>query len=129
MIVLNIKKNIIKEIRNYYAKNIKKYYQQNKQALLDQQKKYLKTHSWLRSFHSLRNRCKNVKHNKYKYYGGKGIKALITKEEIKKLWCRDKAYLLKQPSIDRINNIEHYTYSNCRFIEMNENIRGGNYLC
>jgi hypothetical protein len=37
------------------------------------------------------------------------------------LWFRDKAYLLKEPSIDRINNDGDYCFKNCQFIEKPEN--------
>ena len=39
---------------------------------------------------------------------------------IKKLWFRDKAWLLKRPSIDRKNG-GHYIFQNCRFIELSQN--------
>ena len=37
---------------------------------------------WLKSLSNLRTRCNNAKRDMYKYYGGKGIKALISKQEI-----------------------------------------------
>ncbi len=54
-------------------------------------------------------------------------RVLITKRldqlftEIKELWFRDKAYEMKQPSIDRIDNDDNYIFNNCEFIEKDEN--------
>ncbi len=69
----------------------------------------------------IRQRCLNPKNINYKWYGARGIGVLITVEEIIKLWFRDKAYEMDKPSIDRRDNNGHYTYKNCRFIEMSEN--------
>lgn len=77
---------------------------------------------WKRYFIGIKQRCNNSTNTAYKYYGGRGIKCLITEEELKELWFRDKAYNLKRPSIDRENNSGHYEFSNCRFIELVENI-------
>ena len=74
----------------------------------------------------MKKRCKNKKHDSYPRYGGSGIKALITLNEIKQLWFRDKAYLLDKPSIDRIDNDGNYEYGNCRFIELSENSKLSN---
>ena len=43
-------------------------------------------------------------------------------EEFKKLWFRDKAYEMNRPSIDRIDPKGDYTYNNCRYLELSENI-------
>ena len=57
------------------------------------------------------------------HYYRKGIKYELTLDQIKTLWFRDKAYLLKQPSIDRINTPGNYTLDNTRFIELSENLK------
>ncbi len=49
----------------------------------------------------------------------------MTVEDFRILWFRDKAYLMKKPSIHRINNDKGYTKSNCKFIELSENSRLG----
>jgi len=72
-------------------------------------------------FYDIKTRCFNKKAQNYKYYGGRGIKCNISKNELIMLWFRDYAYLLKKPSIDRIDNDGNYEYSNCRFIEMSKN--------
>lgn len=49
------------------------------------------------------------------------IACLITAEELKILWFRDKAYLMKKPSIDRKNSLNDYTIKNCRYVEFRKN--------
>jgi hypothetical protein len=66
-------------------------------------------------------RCNNLKDRRYKDYGGRGIKCLITAEEIRQLMIRDNYWKLNKPSIDRIDNDSNYCLENCRFIEMSEN--------
>jgi len=95
----------------------KKYYLKNK----NKDKEYRKTHPWISTYVSIRQRCNNKKCQNYKYYGGKGIKCLITSDELKQLWFRDKAYLMKLPTIDRENNKGNYVFSNCSYIEKSEN--------
>jgi hypothetical protein len=72
---------------------------------------------------SIKQRCTNQNQECYKYYGGRGIKCLITEEELKKLWKRDNASKMICPSIDRIENNGNYTVDNCRFIEHIDNIK------
>jgi len=72
---------------------------------------------------AIRSRCTDKKHENYKWYGGRGIKCFLTVKDLERLWKRDKAYKMKKPSIDRINNDGNYELSNCRFIEMIDNYR------
>lgn len=76
---------------------------------------------WINSYKCAKQRCENPNNPRYKDYGKRGILFLISKEEIEELWFRDKAWLLKQPSIDRKENNGNYEFSNCRFIEMEIN--------
>jgi hypothetical protein len=76
---------------------------------------------WDLAYYRIRQRCNNKNVESYKNYGGRGIQCLITKEELKKLWIRDRASRLKRPSIDRKNIDENYTFKNCRFIELSKN--------
>jgi len=83
---------------------------------------YFKKYPWKKTFQVIKTRCNNPKATKYKNYGGRGIKCLITEKELKILWFRDKAYELTKPSIDRINNDKNYTLNNCKYIELSKNI-------
>lgn len=80
-------------------------------------KKYIETHPWVRTLVSIKARCRDKNHWYYK----NGIKNFLNNDGIKYLWFRDKAWLLKQPSIDRIAFPGHYTIDNCRFIELEDN--------
>ena len=70
------------------------------------------------TIYNIRGRCNDLEHPNY---GGIGIKCLITVPEIRKLWIRDHANLMKRPSIDRIESRGNYEFSNCRFIELSVN--------
>ena len=72
---------------------------------------------WKKRFYAMRSRCLNPAVVGFERYGGRGIKCLMTLAEMKFLWFRDKAYTMKMPSIDRINNDGNYELSNCQFIE------------
>lgn len=75
-----------------------------------------------RVYWDIHSRCNNPNKDNYKYYGGRGIKNYITKEDLTALWFMDKAYLMQKPSIDREDNDGDYTFSNCQFIELAKNI-------
>lgn len=82
---------------------------------------YHKNNPWLKYYVYARCRCLKKYNDSYPNYGGKGIKFLMTTSDFKFLWKRDKAHLLKQPSIDRINSDGNYVLANCRFIELKLN--------
>jgi len=102
-----------------------KCYAKNKAKRKEYKRKRDLKYPWLISYMCAKDRCNNVNSVSYARYGGRGIKFLLTREEIKKLWFREKASSLKQPSIDKINNDGNYEYSNCQFIEFLENTRKG----
>lgn len=85
--------------------------------------KYIKKYPWKRHLITIKQRCNNPKNISYKYYGGIGIKCLITAEQLKKLWRKDKAYNMKKPTVDRMNPKGHYTYKNCQFLELSDNCK------
>lgn len=70
---------------------------------------------------NIRYRCNSEKDRKYKYYGGKGIKCLLTIADLKFLWQRDNADTMKQPSVNRFDSDKDYVLDNCQFIEMANN--------
>lgn len=84
-------------------------------------RKHYQKYPWNKTYQVIKDRCENPNNTSFKYYGGKGILCLITREELEILWNRDKAWLLKRPSIDRKNSNRHYTFDNCQFIELSEN--------
>lgn len=107
-----------KECHNASSNN---YYNHNKNKIKLTNKKYYKQYPWLKTLQHIKTRCNNPHTKDYKNYYGRGIKCLITNEELKVLWFRDRAYLMKQPTIDRIDNNGNYTINNCQFIEMKVN--------
>ena len=130
----------------------KEYYENNKEHILCKTNKYKKEHRkeildkeklrykknrlnilklrkqfpWKGVLKNIKQRCNNSNNPKYKNYGGRGIKCLITAKELKKLWFKNKAYNLNWPSIDRKDNDGHYKLINCRFIEMVKNTKNTN---
>lgn len=74
---------------------------------------------WKTTLRGIKWRVKDKK-GKGAYYR-KGIKCLIASEELKILWFRDRAYLMKEPSIDRKDNNGDYTFENCQYLEFNKN--------
>jgi hypothetical protein len=111
-------RNAHKEQCNKYHK---KYREENREMLNKKQIKKRKEEPWKKILSNINTRCYNKKVPQHKWYGGRGIKCLITSDELKELWSRDKAYLMKMPSIDRIDNDGDYTFENCKFIENKEN--------
>lgn len=118
--------------QGYYQRNKEKIKQQvlswrnsNKEKFLAyqraKQKEYRKIFPLRKLYQNIKQRCEYPQDKKFQYYGGKGIKCLITSEELRFLWDRDKAILMKQPSIDRIDASKDYCLSNCKFIEMTDN--------
>lgn len=87
----------------------------------ERNRKWKSEHPWYVHLHNAYGRCNYKTTNKYEYYGGRGIKCLLSPKEIKSLWDRDRAELMNQPSLDRINPDKDYKTSNCRFLEMEIN--------
>ncbi len=75
---------------------------------------YKSKNPWYRFYNGAMDRCRPGR----AYYGR--VKCLMTLDDFKFLWFRDKAHLMKRPSIDRINDSGNYEISNCHFIEYEE---------
>jgi len=102
---------------------MRKYYNSHKEECKQRRKVYRKKYPWVNSYINARRRCLTKSDRAYKNYGGRGIKVLMTIADFKYLWFRDKAYLMKKPSIDRIDNDGHYELSNCQYLEVSENTK------
>lgn len=93
------------------------YHKAHRKEMTERRRKWLNSKPWLKHLMNARRRCSDKKLSCYSYYGGNGIKCLLTHAEVKALWDRDKAVSLRKPNIDRINPKGHYAFNNCRFIE------------
>ena len=120
----------------YFRKDQNKYRNECKECCLDNNSAYCKrnkirikkkqeiyrdnkkkAHPYIGSYKSAQNRCNSKKNKDYHRYSGRGIKFLMTLDDFKYIWFRDKAYNMEQPEIDREDNDGHYESNNCRFIE------------
>jgi hypothetical protein len=78
--------------------------------------------------HNIEGRCNNSRTNKFVHYGGKGIQNHLSFADLQRLWQRDRALEMKQPSIDRLDSTKNYFVDNCRFIEFDENRQNAKHL-
>lgn len=111
-----------------FRKDTKKYRAQCKDCInLVQQvpiMNYRKRNPWSYFYNLAMQRCIFGK-----YYVRKNIKFMLSVEQVKELWFRDRGEKLSRPSIDRIDSDGDYTYDNCRFIELHINRLGKRYKC
>lgn len=78
-------------------------------------------HPWINSYNNAKQRCENPNNPNYPWWGAKGIKFKLTKDECDFIWKRDEADKMQFPTIDRIDNKGNYTFKNCQFLENKEN--------
>jgi len=102
----------------------RKYSKEHKQERTLYHREYLNRMPWRKHYQKAKERCEYLKNNRFNMYGARGIKFLMTLEDFKFLWERDRAERMQKPSIDRIDNDGNYTLKNCRFIEKVFNTRG-----
>lgn len=121
---INLKKEKIKNNLNIKGKI---YRLKNQKIINHRAKEKRLKEPWFNILNSIKQRCNNPKNKYYKWYGKRGIQNNFkSANDIKFLWFRDKAHLMKKPSIDRIDNDGNYCIENCRFIELSENCRRAN---
>lgn len=77
-----------------------------------------KTPPWKRTYCSAWLRT----HSKKARYFKRGLCFKMSLSDFKELWFRDKAFAMKRPSIDRIDGYLGYVKSNCRYIELKDNL-------
>lgn len=108
----------LKDFRRY--KNRGRFYHLSycKECAKEYNREYFEKHPWVKIHDIIKSRCRHS-------YAKKNIESFLTVNDIKFLWFRDKAHLLDEPSIDRINSKGNYILENCRFIELRENIKLG----
>ena len=68
-------------------------------------------------------RCTEPKNNRYQYYGAKGIRCLLSHEDIFWLVKKYKAEEMKKPQLHRAEDNLDYTRENCCFIEASDHSR------
>ena len=76
---------------------------------------------WYKHFTLARKRCGD---RSDKYFR-KGIKCLITPEDVHKAWNKARAWMFNKPSIDRVDSTKDYTPDNIRIISHRENSSQG----
>ena len=105
--------------RSYCISCIKKYRRRNKEHHRKYTQKWRKLryekYPWTKWISLTRSSAAVMRSH------GRNIIANISIPDLKKLWFRDKAWLLKETSLDRIDSDGNYTFKNCRFIELSEN--------
>jgi hypothetical protein len=114
-----------KNYREEHKEELETYhinYRKNNRTVINKRNRQIKiNHPWYYSYNRAKQRCENPNCKDYPWYGEKGIRFLLTKEECNYIWDRDKAYNMKKPSIDRKDSHKNYDLSNCQFIEKPEN--------
>lgn len=91
----------------------------------DRRAAWRKRNPWSRYVEWARRRCNDndPRGRNYANYFDKGITCDLTARELKAVWERDRAHLLKKPSLDRIDPERGYTMFNVRFVPFDWNVR------
>jgi len=75
----------------------------------------------LRVYKGMRERCNNPNHIGYKYYGGKGVKVLITRSRFIDWYLENIPDERARLNVDRIDPLGDYEESNMQLITAREN--------
>ena len=78
---------------------------------------------WGRAFKNIGYRCNNSKDSRFHRYGGRGIRREITTDDLRKSFEQCRAWSMKKPSVDKIDNDKSYTPTNTRWLEFSDNVR------
>ena len=114
------KKAITRSYCKYHYEKLLREKKITPHKVFDRETKFL-----MKVLHNVNGRCLNPHAGGYERYGGKGIKNLLSIEDLRYLYHRDEGSKLQRPSIDRRNSDGDYTLDNCRFIEWRENAEDG----
>lgn len=82
----------------------------------------LHKHKLYAVYRQMRQRCENPKSQRWKYYGGKGVKVEWENFQSFYDWAYSCGYQ-EGLSIDRVDNDKNYCPENCRWITISENTR------
>ena len=93
----------------YYFSNCKKCESERRKVY---NPAYRLIHPWANTLNHILYRCKRGYAKNY-----------LNTKDLKFLWFRDRAFEMKNPSIDRKNTYGDYTLENCRYIELTENMK------
>lgn len=96
---------------------IKKYERQPVKKKGEAQQRWRGRHPWNEYLCEARRRCNNPKATGYRGIGGRGIKCLLSSEDVKGLWLWAKADQMRRPALKRFDKDKDYTIENSRFVE------------
>ena len=105
------------------AESKKRWRDDNREHCTAYTRGYRARYPWLSHYREAKARCENPNRPNYRFYGGRGVRMVLTPLEVELLYKRDNAEKMQHPSIDRLNSNGDYHFGNCRFIEMSENSR------
>jgi hypothetical protein len=100
---------------DYFKENFKQRYLENPNKFIQKSKKYRDENPWKIDFTTMLQRTTNPKHVRFENYKDKF--GDVTVKDFEEIWNRDKAYLMEQPEIDRIDNDKGYFKDNIQYLE------------